>query len=212
MNRKLGLILTLAISLALSACQSNPKDEEVVVDTGGDTSTPVNTEDMNAWGTGLSKSQLADLGIYGNPLDEKVVYFEYNSSAIDRRSEVIATAHARELASRGGSQVNLAGHADERGTRDYNLALGERRAQAVENLMNSVGTGGSDLRTISYGEERPVETAHNEAAWRANRRVEILLLHRRSRVVMTLECCCKCSKCRRKLLSYAIWLSVSSFN
>lgn len=176
MNRNLGLILTVALSLALSACASSKKkdsDTDTSSNSDGDTSTAISTEDTNAFGSGLSVSELAQLGIYGNPLDETVILFEYNSTAIDRRSEVIASAHARELASRGGVQVNLAGHADERGTRDFNLALGERRAQAVSNLMSSVGTGGSTLKTISYGEERPVENAHNESAWRANRRVEI---------------------------------------
>jgi peptidoglycan-associated lipoprotein len=172
MNRNLGLLLTVALSLALSACASSKKTEDTATDTG-DTSAPIQTAEPTVGTTGLTRQQLSDLGIYGDPLDEKVVYFEYNSSVIDRRSEVIASAHARELAARGGAAVNLAGHADERGTRGYNLALGERRAQAVENLMNSVGTGGSNVQTISYGEERPVEQGHNEAAWAKNRRVEI---------------------------------------
>lgn len=125
------------------------------------------------YGTGLSASQLAALGIMGNPLDYKTLYFEYNSSAIDRKSDVIARAHARALASRGGARVNLEGHADERGTRDYNLALGERRSQAVAQLMSAEGAGNSSFQTISYGEERPVDASHNEAAWQKNRRVEI---------------------------------------
>ena len=173
MNRNLGLILTVALTLALSACASSKKKDVETTTSGGDTSAPIDRGSPTIGTTGLTRDELNALGIYGNPLDEKVIYFEYNSTAIDRRSEVIATAHARELASRGGAQVNLAGHADERGTRDYNLALGERRAQAVSNLMNSIGTGGSTLQTISYGEERPVENAHTESAWRANRRVEL---------------------------------------
>ncbi len=173
MNRNLGLLLTIAFSLALSACASSKKVEPDTDTTTGDPSAPIDTSSATLYGTGLTKDELVGLGIYGDPLDEKVMYFEYNSSVIDRRSEVIASAHARELAARGGAAVNLAGHADERGTRGYNLALGERRAQAVENLMNSVGTGGSNLQTISYGEERPAVQGHNDAAWAKNRRVEI---------------------------------------
>ncbi|MCL4132640.1 UNVERIFIED_CONTAM: hypothetical protein GTU68_035859 [Idotea baltica] len=109
----------------------------------------------------------------GNPLDYKTLYFEYNSTAIDERSRIIASAHAKSLAQKGGSNVSLEGHADERGTRDYNLALGERRGQAVAQLMSAVGAGNSSLQTISYGEERPANSAHNEAAWQENRRVEI---------------------------------------
>jgi len=116
---------------------------------------------------------LADrFGINGDPLNYTVLYFEYNSSAIDERSKIIATRHAQHLGQNGGTRVNLEGHADERGTRDYNLALGERRAQSVAQLMNAAGAS-STIETISYGEERPVDAAHTEAAWKANRRVEI---------------------------------------
>ncbi|MEM7357550.1 MAG: OmpA family protein [Pseudomonadota bacterium] len=169
MNRKLHLTLLVVLGLTLTACAG--KKEQVVVDEPvQDTTPPV---DNNAYGTGYSLAQLQAMGIDGNPLDYTTVYFEYNSSAIDERSEVIAKAHARELARRGGAQVGLEGHADERGTRDYNLALGERRAQAVAGLMSATGAGGSEMQTISYGEERPVDSAHNEAAWQKNRRVEI---------------------------------------
>ena len=97
------------------------------------------------------------------------MYFEYNSSSIDERSRIIVGAHARAV---GGASVSLAGHADERGTRDFNLALGERRAQTVADLMSAEGASGS-IQTISYGEERPVDPAHTDFAWKQNRRVEI---------------------------------------
>lgn len=172
MNRKLHLTLLLTLGLFLSACASKPKEGPVVEESApADTSTPM--VDNNAWGTGMSEADLAALGIMGNPLNYKTVYFEYNSSAIDRRSEIIAKAHAREIARTSTAQVTLEGHADERGTRDYNLALGERRALAVAGLMSENGAGSSQIRSISYGEERPVDTAHNEAAWQKNRRVEI---------------------------------------
>ncbi|NND00743.1 MAG: OmpA family protein [Gammaproteobacteria bacterium] len=170
MNRKLHLILLVVVGLALSAC-SGKKDQVVRDDTGTETTTPVASNDM--YGTGMSQAELSALGIMGNPLDYKTLYFEYNSSAIDTRSEVIARAHARELARRGGGRVTLEGHCDERGTRDYNLALGERRSKAVESLMAATGVGGSTINSISYGEERPVDTGHSESAWQKNRRVEI---------------------------------------
>lgn len=172
MNRKIGLLLTVVIGLTLGACASNDKDGGGQVDA---TPAPAPQADPNApaYGTPYSVSQLEAMGINGNPLNYTVVYFEYNSTAIDTRSEVIARAHARELARRGGANVALEGHADERGTRDYNLALGERRAQQVAALMNSEGAGGSRLTSVSFGEERPVDPAHTEAAWQKNRRVEI---------------------------------------
>jgi len=101
-----------------------------------------------------------------------VVYFEYNSTAIDRRSQVILLAHSLYLAQNSGTRVSLEGHADERGTRDYNLALGERRANVASDFLGAQGAR-SNNQTISYGEERPVDTAHTEGAWQKNRRVEI---------------------------------------
>ena len=167
MNRKLGLALTLLMALFLTACASKPDNVAVVED-------PTPTVDPNAdpYGVGYSRGELEALGIYGNPLDQKVVYFEYNSSALDRKSEVIVSSHARHLGQKGGANVNLDGHADERGTRDYNLALGERRGQTVAQLMSSEGAA-SQIQVVSYGEERPVDSGHNEAAWQQNRRVEI---------------------------------------
>jgi peptidoglycan-associated lipoprotein len=172
MNRKVGLILTVLMGLVLTACASKPKP---VVE--AEPAKPVVTEtapvDRNAFGTGYSVSDLAGkFGINGDPLNYKVLYFQYNSSAIDERSRIIATRHAQHLGQKGGLRVNLEGHADERGTRDFNLALGERRAQTVAQLMNAAGAS-STIETISYGEERPVDAAHTETAWKANRRVEI---------------------------------------
>lgn len=174
MNRKIGLTATILLSLVLTACAGNKKDTGGVVDTSpSQTASSTDTSSSNAFGTGYSAQDLAGMGINGNPLNYKTVYFEYNSTAIDTRSDIIARAHARELARRGGANVTLEGHADERGTRDYNLALGERRSQQVASLMNSEGAGSSNLNSVSYGEERPANQAHSEAAWQANRRVEI---------------------------------------
>jgi len=170
MNRKLGLAMTIVIALTLSACSKKPVDNEVPVSTGEQTA--VDSSSQALYGTGLTAEELSRLGINGDPLQYTVLYFEYNSSAIDERSKIIATRHAEHLGSNGGARVTLEGHADERGTRDFNLALGERRAQTVSQLMSSAGAN-SSIQTISYGEERPVDTAHNDEAWKANRRVEI---------------------------------------
>ena len=172
MNRKLGLAMTILIALTLSACasKSNPTTENVepvTVEPAADSST------QPAYGTRYTVSELAErFGINGDPLQYTVLYFQYNSSAIDERSRIIASRHAQHLGTNGGARVTLEGHADERGTRDFNLALGERRAQTVSQLMSSEGAN-STIQTLSYGEERPVDTAHNEAAWTSNRRVEI---------------------------------------
>lgn len=173
MNRKSGLLLTLMLALTVSAC-GKKETEAVEGETTTDPSAYTGDDSANnAFGTGYSAEELLSrFGIEGDPLNYKVLYFEYNSSAIDERSRIIATRHAQYLSQNGGARVNLEGHADERGTRDYNLALGERRAQTVAELMNAAGAA-SAIQTISYGEERPADTAHSEAAWQLNRRVEI---------------------------------------
>jgi peptidoglycan-associated lipoprotein len=173
MNRKSGLILTVLVSLLMAAC--TPKKTEIESE-GTTTSLPTDTIDQNAnnaYDTGYSAEALASqFGINGDPLNYKVLYFQYNSSNLEERSRIIAKRHAEFLGQSGGTRVNLEGHADERGTRDFNLALGERRAQTVSQYMSSVGAN-SSIQTISYGEERPADAAHNEAAWQVNRRVEV---------------------------------------
>ncbi len=171
MNRKIGLMLTILMSLILTACAG--KKDTATVDETPVTTAPVDAGPTYPYpGVQLTAEDLKALGIMGDPRDEKVVYFEYNSTAIDRRSQVILGAHAFYLNKNAGTRVSLEGHADERGTRDYNLALGERRANVVSDFLNSANAG-SNNQTISYGEERPVDTAHTESAWQRNRRVEV---------------------------------------
>jgi len=164
------------MAVFLTACAGKKKDAPVAVeDAGGNTSGAENYDSStgNPWGVpGYSEDQLRALGITENPLNYKIVYFQYNSSSVNERSRIIIDAHARNLGRNGGAQVGLEGHADERGTRDYNLALGERRAQEVGRLLNAGGAS-STVQTISYGEERPVDSGHNESAWQQNRRVAI---------------------------------------
>jgi len=178
MNRTLRLSLLLVLAFAITACSG--KKEQVVIDDGSTTTLGNGTSGTglgsDPWGLeqfGVSSEELERLGIVGNPLNYKTLYFQYNSSAIDRRSEIIAMAHAVELKKRGGASVVLEGHTDERGTRDYNLALGERRSMAVSSLMKATGVGNSNIEAVSFGEERAVDSAHNDAAWQKNRRVEI---------------------------------------
>jgi peptidoglycan-associated lipoprotein len=109
-----------------------------------------------------------------SPLYKKVFYFPFDSSEIAAADRDVLAAHAKFLASNPGVKVVAEGHADERGTREYNLALGERRAQAVQRLLMLQGAAKDQSKVVTYGEERPVATGHDEAAWRLNRRVELL--------------------------------------
>ena len=173
MNRKLSLAVILMMGLILAACSSKPTQETVTEPTPAPApQQPV--ADDNAYGTGYSIEELANMGIEGDPLNYRTIYFEFDSSEISQRSRIILDAHARSLAGQSGVQVVLEGHADERGTREYNLALGERRGQTAERLMQAVGIGGNSAQVVSYGEERPVALEHDESAWALNRRVEIL--------------------------------------
>jgi len=88
----------------------------------------------------------------------------------------VVGAHAKYLASHGSARVRLEGHTDERGSREYNIGLGERRAQAVRRALLLQGASEGQISTVSYGEERPAVPGHDEAAWAKNRRVEIVYL------------------------------------
>ncbi|MBN4079574.1 peptidoglycan-associated lipoprotein Pal [Beggiatoa alba] len=107
-------------------------------------------------------------------LATRVIYFDYDRS--DLRSDVRAVimAHAVYLANNSNMSITLEGHADERGTREYNIALGERRANAVERMLTLQGAAASQIRVVSYGEERPAALGHEEAAWSLNRRAEFI--------------------------------------
>lgn len=109
-----------------------------------------------------------------NLLQERTIYFDYDKSEIQDQYRNIIEAHATYLSEHPDVTVTLEGHTDERGSREYNLALGERRAIAVQRQLTLLGVQPSQIRTVSYGEERPVALGHDESAWSKNRRVEIV--------------------------------------
>lgn len=107
-------------------------------------------------------------------LSKKVVYFDFDSSTIHDEDRAIIEAHAEYLTQHPTVKVTLEGHTDERGSREYNIGLGERRANAVAEMMKLSGVSASQISTVSYGEERPAALGHDEDAWKLNRRVEIV--------------------------------------
>lgn len=110
----------------------------------------------------------------GSPLANRIVYFEFDSAKIDDESLALLEAHGNFIASNGNVTVRLEGHTDERGSREYNIALGDRRAQSVRRVLLFQGASVDQLDTISYGEEQPAMLGHNEDAWSKNRRVELV--------------------------------------
>ncbi|MDA7774624.1 peptidoglycan-associated lipoprotein Pal [Pseudomonadales bacterium] len=101
-----------------------------------------------------------------------VFYFDFDQAIVKRAGHSELNKHASVLASDGALRLRLQGHADERGTREYNLALGERRANAVRAYLVAQGASRTQVEVISYGEEKPADAGHSERAWAMNRRVE----------------------------------------
>jgi peptidoglycan-associated lipoprotein len=120
---------------------------------------------------GLSADQLNNPN---SPLSKRTVYFAFDSSEIAQQYLSVISAHAKYLAAHPNLHIKLEGNTDERGSRAYNMALGERRAQAVAKLLELQGVGPQQLSVISYGEDNPVCLQHDEACWSKNRRVNIV--------------------------------------
>lgn len=128
-------------------------------------------------GSGYGSGSGANLGPEfsdpSNPLSKQTIYFELDSSQVKQEFVPVVAAHAQYLASHPNQHVILAGHADERGSSEYNIALGEQRAKSVERMMRAQGVSGGQLEIVSYGEEKPAVSGHDESAWQMNRRVEV---------------------------------------
>ncbi|MCY3816910.1 MAG: peptidoglycan-associated lipoprotein Pal [Gammaproteobacteria bacterium] len=110
----------------------------------------------------------------GGPQGTLVIYFDYDRSSIREEYSQVLQAHGAWLAANQGQAVRLEGHADERGTPEYNLALGSRRANAVTQALTALGAGSAQLNAVSFGEERPAAEGADEMAWSQNRRVELV--------------------------------------
>ena len=106
----------------------------------------------------------------GNP---NVVYFDFDSSELDAQGQAVLNQQAQFLQANPSARVAIAGHTDERGSREYNLALGERRAKAAQAYLATSGVSASRMEAISYGEDQPADPGHDESAWAKNRRAEV---------------------------------------
>jgi peptidoglycan-associated lipoprotein len=165
--KKLRLSLAVVVAMTvLAGCSSNKNADSG--DTGaGNTGYNTGTS-TGTYGDGSGNANGSDYAQNG-----RTVYFDFDRFTLSPEGQ--ATVDRNLSAIKSGSQVRLEGHADERGTREYNLALGERRANAVAQYLEANGVSKSRIEIISYGKERPADPGHDESAWAKNRRVEIIL-------------------------------------
>jgi peptidoglycan-associated lipoprotein len=168
------VVLLLAASLGLGACASKPPPKPAPAAPSEPSSAPTGAGVESSAAAGAADEEGA--GPQGGLLATRIVYFDFDSADIKGAGIEVVAAHAKYLASHAGTRVRLEGHTDERGSREYNIGLGERRAQAVRRALLLQGASDAQMSTVSYGEERPAVPGHDEAAWAKNRRVEIVYL------------------------------------
>jgi len=194
MKRLSALLLVLGTAAALSGCVKNskqpantPAPAPLFPGSASSRSTPapvsaevppppvvvpMDPSVTTRSGDPLSNTSVVDIN-KDSPL--RAVFFAYDSDALDDAARATMTANADVLRKYGTWVVTVEGHCDERGTAEYNLALGDRRAQAVKNYMVSLGVSADRLKTVSYGSEFPFDPGHDEKSWSQNRRGHFML-------------------------------------
>ena len=177
---KKGLVGSLLLAMLLAACSSKPlKDTPVAVeDKSPDTSqstTSTTTDDGSAT-SGVSDSDMSvnPLTDPSNILSKRSIYFDYDSDEVKSEYRSLVEAHAKYLLAHPEAKVMLQGNADERGAREYNLSLGQRRSVSVKQVMNLLGVQDKQIETVSYGEERAHVNCGDESCWKEDRRVDIV--------------------------------------
>ena len=162
-------LLSIALLLTLVACSSGVKLTDVQVEDRSGSGSGVAS---GAAGAGLDAKGLS--GLKPGPAGvAQVIYFDYDSFAIKPEFQSVLEAHARFLRADAGRRANLEGHTDERGGREYNLALGQKRSEAVRRALSALGVPENQMEAVSYGKEKPAESGMSESAFAKNRRVEI---------------------------------------
>jgi peptidoglycan-associated lipoprotein len=179
-------IIAAFLLVALAGCASTPEDATPTDDkaatattpgsgagTSGATTSGVPGGTVSGTGTssGIPASALKDPR---NILSKRNIYFDYDQFTVKDEYRPIVEAHAKYLQANRSARAILQGHTDERGTREYNIALGQKRADAVKNLMLLLGATEIQIETVSFGKEKPRREGHDEASWAENRRVDIV--------------------------------------
>ena len=174
--RRTMIVLLAAAALTLGACASKgPKGQAPGASGGANAGAEgAGANNPNAGAGGGPEDEIA--GPQAGLLATRVIYFDFDSAEIKGQGTDVVAVHAKYLASHSSARVRLEGHTDDRGSREYNIGLGERRAQSVRRALLLQGAADAQISTVSYGEERPAVPGHDEAAWAKNRRVEIVYL------------------------------------
>ena len=174
--RRALIVLLIVASMGITACASK-RPKESAPPPPSEATTGAEANGANGANAGAANgSDEETSGPQAGLLAKRTIYFDFDNSEIKGEATDIVAAHAKYLAANPTARVRLEGNTDERGSREYNIGLGERRAQAVRRALLLQGAADGQLSTVSYGEERPASAGHDEQAWAKNRRVEIVYL------------------------------------
>jgi len=169
MNNTWRFLLALVIAVSISACKTTEPAPDTT-DTDATDTKPVAEVTTAAAPDPRDYTDARNFDNSESLLSKRVIYFDFDKSEVKSEYRSIVAAHAAYVSAHGSARVTLEGHADERGTREYNLGLGERRALQTKKYMVTLGIDESRLYTISYGEEKPFCFESNENCWWENRR------------------------------------------
>jgi peptidoglycan-associated lipoprotein len=170
------IFMALAVAVAMAGCSSVPLENVPVEDKSASAVTG-----QPGSGPGAAQSSVAPVAADSATLTAagpanvaRIVYFDYDSFVIKPQFQSLIEGHARFLKSNNGRRISVEGHTDERGGREYNLALGQRRSEAVRRALGLLGVTDAQIEAVSFGKEKPVAPGSDEAAWAQNRRAEIV--------------------------------------
>lgn len=179
MNSK--LLGSLILAIALSACKSTPMVDKPAAVEDKSPKAATTAPAAPAAESAADTAPVQEAVVSGNPLTDpnnilskRSIYFDFDKDAVKEEYRPLVEAHAKYLAEHGNAKVILQGNADERGTREYNLSLGQRRSVAVKKSLNLLSAQDKQIETVSYGEEKATPNCKDEACHQTNRRVDIV--------------------------------------
>ncbi|MCC7039940.1 MAG: peptidoglycan-associated lipoprotein Pal [Burkholderiales bacterium] len=175
------IVLATLIAIAVAGCQTTPEPAPVEDKSGSMPPPATSGSTAGTTTSGANAGTVSGAATATNPLrdpnnilSKRNVFFEFDSFVVADQYKPIIEAHARYLNANRNAKVTLQGHTDERGSREYNIALGQKRADAVKRMMTLLGVQEMQVETVSFGKEKPRNLGHDEASWAENRRVDIV--------------------------------------